>query len=453
MFGVTRRSHLLTAVGALLFLLSTNVRSQTDDPPLAPVPLLHVTMGDFVENGADRCAVVSLTNFGSEPLKIRDMAWADDAGYSFGAPPEFPYTIEAGEALDFDVCFATPGAELPNDILEIRSNSRTGIAWGFIADASNSMDSTLPCGDEPGPRRIEAAQTTLKRFLNVALSDILDFGIVDHFMVASYSSERFDGHTVIPFYSMNVPLTRNSAAAREEANRKIDSIELVGGTWTGHALRETIKALSESPLRHRIIVIATDGQTNDPDIEANPREVVIQEAKDAGVRVIAVRIGTNSFEAESYLKELVEETNGLYFVALNCEEFYSVVDSSAGEAHRESIEHVAFPSGIPLSAPDSRRRTDAAGSISITEISPNPASDYLDLNITSAVSGFLTLSLHTTTGEIVLTQTERFPGGGQSAGMRIETAGLPPGAYILTVTNELGGSAQRKVVLYANSRH
>ncbi len=156
------------------------------------------------------------------------------------------------------------------------------------------------------------------------------------------------GLTAFAGFAFNIiPLTTDLEAARtfiDELNTEMIDIQ---GTNLEDAIRKAIELFDENILTHKVIVIITDGE----DYEFNPMKSV-KIAKEKGIIIFTVGIGTAEGEKipifdnkgniidylkkdgkvvfsklnEKMLREIAEETKGMYFHAKDIEKLISRID-------------------------------------------------------------------------------------------------------------------------------
>ncbi len=264
-----------------------------------------------------QCTEVTLSNVGNASLRVDDIDWANGSlGYFFPVPPATPLFIQPNESVTIEVCINATQAGTLQDTLLINSNDRRSIAFGILIDASNSMDSALFCGAN-SPRRIEEAITQAQTFIDNTLLYLPALNIQDQVAVKHYSSER-RGFNIVPVVVEDFPLTSVTDPTRAAARASVSGITLIGGTWTGHAIRDMIQTLDASPLSDRVIVVLTDGVTNPEDLVANPINDIISEANASGVRIFTIGLRLSDQAGIDYLQELADRTNAISIIANDC---------------------------------------------------------------------------------------------------------------------------------------
>ena len=265
-----------------------------------------------------QCTEVTLSNVGNASLRVDDIDWANGSlGYFFSVPPATPLFIEPNESITIEVCINATRAGTLEDTLLISSNDRRSIAFGILVDASNSMEDSLDCGVGNTPMRLEEAIKQAQTFIDNTLLYLPALNIQDQIAVKHYSSMR-QGFNVVPVVVEDFPLTSVTNPTRAAARASVSSIALIGGTWTGHAIRDMIRTVSASPLEDRVIVVLTDGVTNDDDLDANPVSSIINDANANNVRVFTIGLQLTDPDGINYLDAIATGTNGISIISNDC---------------------------------------------------------------------------------------------------------------------------------------
>ncbi len=94
-------------------------------------------------------------------------------------------------------------------------------------------------------------------------------------------------------------------------------------TAIGEAIAMGVRAFKHSLAKTKIIILLTDGEHNSGAL--SPKEAVLL-AKEKGIKIYTIAIGDN--EADSaLLKQIAEDTHGVYFNAINAKELQHVYDA------------------------------------------------------------------------------------------------------------------------------
>ena len=198
-----------------------------------------------------------------------------------------------------------------------------GIDIMLATDVSTSM-----LAMDLKPNRIEAAKEMAAKFVNSRKNDNIGLTI--------FAGESFT----------QCPLTIDHAVMLNMLNAVKCDIALNGviedGTAIGMGIANGVSRLKESKAKSKVIILLTDGSNNSGEISP---EAAAEIAKEFGVRIYTIGVGTNSETApfpygdqvvnvpveidETTLKKIADITNGKYFRATSKEslgEIYSEID-------------------------------------------------------------------------------------------------------------------------------
>ena len=265
-----------------------------------------------------QCTEVTLSNVGNASLRIDTLYWADGSlGYFFPVPPAVPFFIDPNKSVTVEVCINATQAGTLEDTLLVSSNDRRSIAFGILIDASNSMNDSLFCGANR-PKRIDEAIKQAQTFIDNTLLYLPALNIQDQIAIKHYSSRRDGQFRTIPVIVENFPLTSVTDPIRAAARASVSGIVLIGGTWTGEGIRDMIRTLDASPLEDRVVVVLTDGETNDPDLVENPINTIVSEANAANVRIFTIGLRLSDPDGINYLQQLADRTGGTSIIANDC---------------------------------------------------------------------------------------------------------------------------------------
>ncbi len=172
------------------------------------------------------------------------------------------------------------------------------------------------------PDRITALKNIAKDFVKKRTSDRI--GLVEYW-----------GEAIT-----KVPLTSDHQVILDELNEMNPSLDL-SGTAIGEGLSVAVNHLKNSKSKSKIIILMTDGVNTDPN--AMPPQIAGELAKNYGIKVYTIGIGTNgyalfpvidvfgiSFEEqkveidEATLSEISKITGGKYFRATSNESLESI---------------------------------------------------------------------------------------------------------------------------------
>lgn len=198
-----------------------------------------------------------------------------------------------------------------------------GIDIMLATDVSTSM-----LAMDLKPNRIEAAKEVAANFVNSRKNDNIGLTI--------FAGESFT----------QCPLTIDHAAVLNMLNAVQCEIALNGviedGTAIGMGIANGVSRLKESKAKSKVIILLTDGSNNSGEISP---EAAAEIAKEFGIRVYAIGVGTNNKTApypyggevinvpveidEATLQRIADITNGQYYRATSKEslaEIYSEID-------------------------------------------------------------------------------------------------------------------------------
>ena len=198
-----------------------------------------------------------------------------------------------------------------------------GIDIMLATDVSTSM-----LAMDLKPNRIEAAKEVAAQFVSSRKNDNIGLTI--------FAGESFT----------QCPLTIDHAVMLNMLNAVKCDIALNGiiedGTAIGMGIANSVSRLKDSKAKSKVIILLTDGSNNSGEISP---EAAAEIAKEFGVRIYTIAVGTNSDTApfpygdqivnvpveidENTLRNIAEITNGKYYRATSKEslsEIYSEID-------------------------------------------------------------------------------------------------------------------------------
>lgn len=202
-------------------------------------------------------------------------------------------------------------------------NDIEGIDIMLATDVSTSM-----LAMDLKPNRIEAAKEVAAQFVSSRKNDNIGLTI--------FAGESFT----------QCPLTIDHAVMLNMLNAVKCDIALNGiiedGTAIGMGIANGVSRLKDSKAKSKVIILLTDGSNNSGEISP---EAAAEIAKEFGVRIYTIAVGTNSDTApfpygdqiinvpveidENTLRNIAEITNGKYYRATSKEslsEIYSEID-------------------------------------------------------------------------------------------------------------------------------
>lgn len=202
-------------------------------------------------------------------------------------------------------------------------NDIEGIDIMLATDVSTSM-----LAMDLKPNRIEAAKDVAAQFVSSRKNDNIGLTI--------FAGESFT----------QCPLTIDHAVMLNMLNAVKCDIALNGiiedGTAIGMGIANGVSRLKDSKAKSKVIILLTDGSNNSGEISP---EAAAEIAKEFGIRIYTIGVGTNSETApfpygdqvvnvpveidEATLRKIAEITNGKYYRATSKEslsEIYSEID-------------------------------------------------------------------------------------------------------------------------------
>lgn len=198
-----------------------------------------------------------------------------------------------------------------------------GIDIMLATDVSTSM-----LAMDLKPNRIEAAKEVAAQFINGRKNDNIGLTI--------FAGESFTQCPLTIDHAVMLNML-NSVKCDIAQNRIIED-----GTAIGMGIANGVSRLKDSKAKSKVIILLTDGSNNSGEISP---EAAAEIAKEFGVRIYTVGVGTNSETApypygdqvinvpveidETTLKKIAEITNGKYYRATSKEslgEIYSEID-------------------------------------------------------------------------------------------------------------------------------
>jgi hypothetical protein len=421
----------------LLFSLAASPASAQEEekPSLYDYGFLAIERGEFVQSGDRLCTDVTITNKGAGDLVVDAVQWRDGS-YETTSARTYPVQLGPGHTVSLSVCRTGTEKDLPPDLLQVRSNTRTSTAWGIVVDVSQSMDTS--CSVVWGSR-LDIAKREAARAVDSVVLRVLERRIHDKFVTIAYS-----GTAKAPLIEMNLPfhpLVDVTGQNRGVAKDSIAAQVTIGGTWTGSALRATIDTLSGGPdSMPRKILLLTDGPPVTKDLLANPLDTVVAEANAAGVTIYALNMQAES--AAEYLDSLAVRTGGSQLIIPDCDDRPDLIGELIRTLYlgQRSTAELPFPGQSPTLGVS--RTEEEAGSLSL-EITPNPAADHVSVTLRGAVVGDVVLEIVDAQGRVVRA------GERASAGrtLRIATDDLSAGTYMLSARDRAGRSVARTFII------
>lgn len=222
-----------------------------------------------------------------------------------------------------------------NHSVKTKTKTSRGIDIVMAIDISASM-----LAEDLKPNRLEALKTVAERFVNQRPNDRI--GIV------AYAGESF---TKTPITSDKDVVVRTI--------KDLEWGELEGGTAIGMGLGSAINRIKDSKAKSKVIILLTDGVNNSGFVDPITAASM---AKELGIKVYTIGIGTNGtarfpvgrrangsliFQRqpveidEALLKQVAQDTGGLYFRATNNSKLQEIYDE-INKLEKTDIEEIKF---------------------------------------------------------------------------------------------------------------
>jgi hypothetical protein len=106
--------------------------------------------------------------------------------------------------------------------------------------------------------------------------------------------------------------------------------------------------LAKSPLSNRVIVLLTDGETDDRDLSRYPVATLIKEAKKRNIRIFSIGIKLSAV-GNNYLRQISQGTDAEAFDASNCDSLQKALETITDIVGRGTITREPF--AITVNAP------------------------------------------------------------------------------------------------------
>ncbi|MFA5260436.1 MAG: VWA domain-containing protein [Candidatus Omnitrophota bacterium] len=151
---------------------------------------------------------------------------------------------------------------------EMREIKRQGLDILMVMDTSRSM-----LADDVKPNRLERAKLAVRDFLRQLKGDRI--GLI------AFAGDAF----------LICPLTVDYGGFQLSLDHLDKKTIPRGGTNIAQALREALREYDNTPSKYKVVIIITDGEN----LEEDPLAVV-KEAKDKGIKIYCIGIGTQAGE-------------------------------------------------------------------------------------------------------------------------------------------------------------
>jgi len=214
------------------------------------------------------------------------------------------------------VALARPQTTIRTDFIP-----QHGVDIAMILDVSGSMQSV-----DFLPNRLEVARSTIDSFISGRASDRISLIV--------FAGSAFT----------RIPLTLDHNVVRESLAEITQGSVNEDGTAIGMAISVGLNRLKKSEAASRVIILVTDGDNNAGSIDPMTAS---QLARDLGIRIYTIGIGSDELILpvemfgrtqyqryqggfnEDLLKQIAENTGGLYFRAMDpktLEQVFSTID-------------------------------------------------------------------------------------------------------------------------------
>lgn len=262
----------------------------------------------------------SFGNQGNTPSLVRDVL----------------FTAEMLALALLIVAMARP--QNPQDDQYVQKQFREGIDIILAMDVSGSM-----LAEDFEPNRLEAAKSVAEKFIRQRPAD--NIGLV------VYEGAAF----------LQCPLT-NDHEFLISFIRDLEAGMIQPGTAIGTGLGTAAGHLFKSKAKSKVVILLTDGVSN----TGQPALTVAQSAKEFGIRVYTIGVGTNGMAAtpikdafgfvtrqmmeveidEETLQQIASLTNGQYFRATDNEQLLSIYEE-IDKLEKSRIQTITYKSDPP----------------------------------------------------------------------------------------------------------
>ncbi len=193
---------------------------------------------------------------------------------------------------------------------KLREEKAQGIEMMLVVDVSNSM-----LAEDFEPSRLERTK--------YAIGKLFDGLQQDRVGVVVFAGEP----------KVQLPITTDYRMAKAFTNRIDPSLVSVQGTAIGKALEQALLSFSgeTSESHSRVIVLITDGENHDDDAIA-----VAERAKELGIKIFTIGIGTPEGAPIRIDGELIKDENGEMVVSKLNEEMLGKIAEITGGAYVRS---------------------------------------------------------------------------------------------------------------------
>ncbi|MGN0688861.1 MAG: VWA domain-containing protein [Oscillospiraceae bacterium] len=174
----------------------------------------------------------------------------------------------------------------------------------FLIDNSGSMYPLEQC---------EGSEENDVDFRRVDLAVSIMDGLYD----VSFGAGKFTGN-----YTRLIEINDNASKTEKRINSIVTGKETFDGTNIAYALRKAAEEFDDNKLCRDYIVLLTDGNTTTPNTAAE--RTAVDYCNEKNITVITIGLGKQI--TESYLLDIANQTNGMFFHVSNAEGLEPVAD-------------------------------------------------------------------------------------------------------------------------------
>ncbi len=174
----------------------------------------------------------------------------------------------------------------------------------FLIDNSGSMYPLEQC---------EGSEENDVDFRRVDLAVSIMDGLYD----VSFGAGKFTGN-----YTTLIEINDNPSKTEKRINSIVTGKETFDGTNIAYALRKAAEEFDDNKLCRNYIVLLTDGNTTTPNTAAE--RTAVDYCNEKNITVITIGLGKQI--TESYLLDIANQTNGMFFHVSNAEGLEPVAD-------------------------------------------------------------------------------------------------------------------------------
>jgi VWFA-related protein len=147
--------------------------------------------------------------------------------------------------------------------------------------------------------------------------------------------------TLLPF-STKVEMPQPFSTEKDDLKRSIMRLQPDGGTLLYDATYEGIETLvAARPAGKKAVVVLTDGKDESPGSRRSD-ETVIERAREAGVPLHMLGLGTPKEINQPVMRRMAEETGGSYHHAENQQKLYDIFEKLSIDLHDDGIDEASL---------------------------------------------------------------------------------------------------------------